>query len=400
MSLKVIYITHYPEYMGANRALFELVCSLRDSKFVDPIVIIPKEGEFNEILEKAGVKTLIYKSFINAYSKSSPLKTIRNLLRLSINHVKNHFFASCLAKELKDSGYQIVHSNSSATNFGALLANKLDIPHIWHFRENWHGHYNVKFLRGYKHQLQFYNKHSTKIIAISKYIYQTFSPLMSVGKISLIYDGMPYKVPIKPKLRNFGKDNPLKICSVGLIHPSKQQHLIIDAINKVIKSGNTNIKLYIVSHISENDPYYKSLLSFIHKNNLENYVIFTGYKPDAAEFIKSMDIGIIASKDEAFGRVTIEYMQAGLLPLGFDSGATPEIINHSANGYLFNSAFDLAELLNNLLKNPDLLFQLKSQAIIDANNFPLSDTTHKVNELYVQTIKNISNEDYRRYRML
>ena len=60
----------------------------------------------------------------------------------------------------------------------------------------------------------------------------------------------------------------------------------------------------------------------------------------------------MASKSEAFGRVTIEYMMANIAVIASNTGANPELIDNQKNGLLYNYN-DYEDLKNKivLLKN-------------------------------------------------
>ena len=61
------------------------------------------------------------------------------------------------------------------------------------------------------------------------------------------------------------------------------------------------------------------------KNAIKN-VFFKGYVKNIVELRKNMDIALICSNMEAFGRVTIEAMYYENFVIGSDSGATKELI--------------------------------------------------------------------------
>ncbi len=59
-------------------------------------------------------------------------------------------------------------------------------------------------------------------------------------------------------------------------------------------------------------------------------------------------VGLMCSESEAFGRVTVEAMRAGLPVCGTDSGGTPEIIEPGVAG-LLSPAGDAGALAVNLM---------------------------------------------------
>jgi hypothetical protein len=75
--------------------------------------------------------------------------------------------------------------------------------------------------------------------------------------------------------------------------------------------------------------------------------------------VKFADVGITPSKREAFGRVTFEYMFAGLPVVGANSGATPELIDDGKTGFIYSkdSASSLASKLLKYAKDKSLIEQ-------------------------------------------
>lgn len=64
-------------------------------------------------------------------------------------------------------------------------------------------------------------------------------------------------------------------------------------------------------------------------------MIFCGMVEDMNSLRAKMDIGIVASSLEAFGRVTIEGMLAHLCMVGCSSGGTKELIKDKVTGLLY-----------------------------------------------------------------
>lgn len=61
----------------------------------------------------------------------------------------------------------------------------------------------------------------------------------------------------------------------------------------------------------------------------------------------------MSSPHEAFGRVTVEYMMAGIPVIGRNGGATPEIIIDNETGLLYNSVQELSDKLKYLIDNKE-----------------------------------------------
>ena len=81
-----------------------------------------------------------------------------------------------------------------------------------------------------------------------------------------------------------------------------------------------------------------------------------GYVTDLSYVYQQSDIVITASMHEGLGRSTIEGMAYEKPVIGFNSGATPELIEDRQRGLLFNipTAIALKEKMKQLHINPEL----------------------------------------------
>jgi glycosyltransferase involved in cell wall biosynthesis len=82
-------------------------------------------------------------------------------------------------------------------------------------------------------------------------------------------------------------------------------------------------------------------------------VIFTGRKENILAVMRTMDILIVASRSESFGRVIIEAMSVNTPVVAVSSGGIPEIIENGINGFLApsNAPEDLISVIRPLLQD-------------------------------------------------
>ena len=57
--MKILFLTHYDNMYGANRALFHLMKGLKQDYGAEPILVIPAEGEMSQALAKLEIETVI-----------------------------------------------------------------------------------------------------------------------------------------------------------------------------------------------------------------------------------------------------------------------------------------------------------------------------------------------------
>lgn len=155
------------------------------------------------------------------------------------------------------------------------------------------------------------------------------------SQIELIYNGIDveqYYLPYQTKFTN-----PVtRIVIVGRITPFKGQMDAIRAIEMLKDRNEKEYKLWIVGlRSTEMNSEEKKIIDYVKKNKLENIIEFIPFTNDVKKILSNCDIGLMCSKKEAFGRVTVEYMMSGLLAIGSDTGGTKEIIKNGVTGLLY-----------------------------------------------------------------
>ncbi|KFI85159.1 glycosyltransferase [Bifidobacterium pullorum subsp. saeculare DSM 6531 = LMG 14934] len=154
----------------------------------------------------------------------------------------------------------------------------------------------------------------------------------------------------------------------------KGQDQAISAVCRLIDKGY-NIRLYIAGDIED-----RSIINEI--DSLHSKYIFTlGRVEDMKSLRKSMDLALVCSRSEAFGRVTIESMLSHLPVIGANAGGTTELIDNNMTGLLYHSGNvdDLARCIELLINDSDLYASIVSNAYNFAKKFTIDRT---FNEIY------------------
>ena len=174
----------------------------------------------------------------------------------------------------------------------------------------------------------------------------------------------------------------------GRIAPGKGQLDAVKAIEQLIKKKKLSIELFIIGN-TEDREYEKKVKLYIKKNHLERYVHIEPYVSDLRQFRKKCDIGLTCSKNEAFGRVTIENQLAGLLVIGADTGGTSEIIKDNETGLLYKEGnyMDLAEKIEYALMHKNEMRAIaRSGKEKAAQDFSIQRLVDQITEIYDQSI--------------
>lgn len=381
--MRILAVTYSRAMFGANRSLLAMMKDLRDRYGVEVEVLMPSvvDGDFAEVLDAEGFTHYEMSMKMWVYPSDISHKKLRSLSA----QVKTYFLSKSIDKLLRHNTYDLIYSNNSTVQYGAILAQKWKVPHIWHVREMGTLHYNIEFSYPIKERISYFKKASA-VIAISDAVADYAKTELCPGaNIKRIYNG----IHLDKKPRIPGQNECVNIVCVGALQPGKGQKELLGAV-KMIQlqyAGSTdNIRINLVG----SGPTEESLREYVKDNGLDGVVEFCGYRSDVRSMLDSMDIGVICSKAEGFGRVTCEYMEASLPVVGTDSGATPELVEDGVNGYLYppGKTDILAERLWALIQDRKRLQSMGQRAYEKVySDFSVTRNTDEMYKVFLSAVK-------------
>jgi glycosyltransferase involved in cell wall biosynthesis len=274
----------------------------------------------------------------------------------------------------------MVHSNVSVIDIGAHIAKKYKIQHIMHLRE-------LDILKGIepvnKKSIKIINENTVKFIAISNAVKRYW---MNIGidqsKIVVIYNGIykDIKTSILKKVKK--NDKMIKIIFAGSSAPHKGHSDLLNAIEILINKKINNFHVYWYGDVTNYSSY---LLTELQKKKLDRYISFLGFNENLFNDMSGYDIGIVCSRAEAFGRITVEYMLSRVFVIASDTGANPEIIDNDITGLLYqqNNSSDLADKMEFIFNNNEKLSEMVDIAYDKAlRKFTSEKNAEEIYQLY------------------
>ena len=357
--MRILFISHYDNLYGANRALLSLMLGLKREGRHEPLLVIPAEGEMTRQLSSAGIEYYICGitqwQAIYREPLSFALKKKKRVKQISeeLHRLYEHF---------KGKNIDLIHSNSSVIGHGAMLAEKLGCKHIWHIREFAREHFGMRYFYPQALVDKYYNA-AERLILISDALKAHYDKLYPSANTVRIYDGV--EIPeadmdevidaavneCRPGSDDKKKDEsdktPCTFIYTGYLFPKKRQLDVLKAAAGLKKKGISGFKVILAG---SGDPAYKKKLEdYIKRKDLKEAELM-GFVEDVPALLEKCDVGIIASEYEGFGLVTVEYMLHFLPVIGRRSGATPEIIKEHTSGYLYNTIKGLKDYMEMLIK--------------------------------------------------
>ena len=184
---------------------------------------------------------------------------------------------------------------------------------------------------------------------------------------------------------------PLRLLLAGRIGDDKGTHTAVEAIGRLVNDHDQrNIHLMIAG--SGRSAYLDYLSEMIQRFGLHDQITMTGWVPRTqlpAIMAESHVLLLPTIIDEAFSRVVLEAMAAGLAVIASDTGGTSEIVQHDRTGLLFPAGDShlLASQIIRLLHDEDLRQQLSraGQEVV-RHQFSLDRMVDEVEDFLMEAV--------------
>lgn len=346
----ILFITHEDDKYGAAKSFMAIVENLDRNKY-NPILVSCKWNAYNKECDKIGIKNYII-PYVRCTTKDDTpgwkcfIKTLRMLWY-------NYIALSKLRSISKKESVELIHTNTSVIDIGMRLSMALNIPHIWHFREFLDADFSQKFLK--QDQIKKINDSGSYVIYISHAVEKHWKNKGIKCPSEVIYNGVEIP-PEVSKIRDVGSGNgKLAIVFSSHITPNKGQDQLVEALH--LMDSNEIQDLYVHFFGTGDKDYLDYLKHKITSYGLNEVVFFKGFANNLKSLLPYYDIGMVCSKAEGFGRVTVEYMLSKLCVIASDTGANIEIVEDGKTGllYKYEDAQNLADKIRTLINDRELL---------------------------------------------
>ncbi|MDE6531341.1 MAG: glycosyltransferase family 4 protein [Lachnospiraceae bacterium] len=379
--MKILFVTYCRAMLGANRSLVQLMIDLREQYDVEPYVLMPtvEDGSLHEELERLKIPYFIHPMKAWVVSEDARLRRLRGIKAC----IENRKYLKEIMDKIVDKGFDLIYSNNSTIQIGADLAKRMKLPHIWHVREYGNKFYHIVFSYTPKAVKAKFDA-AAAVIAVSKgiesYIKESISPS---AKTICIYDGIYSRKTLRS---NWNDDQKLNFCYVGALQDGKNQLELLKAVDTLLREKVTD---FHVTLVGEGKDYEKKLREYCKSNNLDSYVTFAGYCSDVMKLLDEMDVGVICSQNEAYGRVTVEYLLSSMPVIGAKGSGTSEIMRNENTGYLYQGGEvdQLAGYMKKMIMDRALVKEMGQNAYVYAKaNFKNEKTAEQIYQVIKQSM--------------
>lgn len=336
---KILLVFHGSQMeSGGTKSLMDIVQGLYATGRYNFEAVFPYEkGSASDWFEERGLPVYICHYGLLMWDLTQPkVKYVAKFPLFVARHLRSWFEANALAKELDDHDIDIVYTNTSTVLFGGMLGKLLGVKQIWHIREFRILDHRFTYYLGDRRLKRYIARNADQVLTVSQAVKDYHSDVIDPAKVHVTYNSYP-KSFIDPK-HDFNTDRSLNLLLAGDIKPGKGQ---LEALQALAEARAKGLDPGFTIHFAGAEPdhrYSQTVRSFVSQHELQDAVVFHGFVKDMLALREQMDIGLVSSTNEAFGRTMIEGMLSMLAMIGRDSGGTSEQIEPGVTGLLYDGA--------------------------------------------------------------
>lgn len=348
--LRILFVGHSPYFFGAEQSFLTLLEGLDRNRF-EPVVCLPgnvPEGILQTRLRALQIKTHIVESperWVDFSVNCHPLEGL----------AEEAYTVDAYRDIIVQEKIDLVYSNTITKISGALAAKLCGVPHIYHVREILEDHpLSSAFTDATTLKIiSFLSEH---VITNSCFVQRYFNSLSYRDRISTVYNTVEaanFKTERTSRFRQeMGTDDSTPLVGIlGTVHSHKNHEDLINAL-AILKGKGSDAKVVVIGHVIRD--YYDHLVGLIEEHGIKEEVLFVPFRNDIVDIIPDLDVVVVCSLAEPFGRTTIEAMAAGVPVVATDTGASPEIVVDGITGYLvpLHAPKELAEAIEKIISDP------------------------------------------------
>jgi glycosyltransferase involved in cell wall biosynthesis len=333
-----------------------------DRTRIEPFVISPEEGPLEEAIRNLGIPVHLTE-MVHWVSSGNQLAAgwWRRLARFR-RGLSGRIRA--IVEFIGEHAIDVVYTNTVTVVEGALAARIAARPHIWHLREQVSGNSQLAPLLPDFSIPWIVGALSTRVIANSIYLSRAYACHALRGKISVIYNGVDahafdvHRGSSSAIKAEFNIPAGARVGAiVGAVIPRKGQHLLIEAMCRVVPTQPDLVFLIVGQGYPE---HLCQLEDQARRCGIERNLRFTGFRTDIPRLLGGIDLLVIASDQEPFGRTAIEAMAARVPVVATRCGGPEETIIDGVTGLLVpaGDAVSMADAIGTLVSDPGLARRL------------------------------------------
>jgi glycosyltransferase involved in cell wall biosynthesis len=243
--------------------------------------------------------------------------------------------AASIIKIARAVGAEIIHTNMEVLLEGGLAARALSIPHVLHYRGNTMDEPKWVF----DALVAIWTATADQVFCISDSTANIFRKRGKARKVEALHNPIDLSRflpgPAAPEVRAALGAGPTSrlIGTVGRIHPRKDLETFVRAAARIAAEVPDARFAIIGDAEAESELAYRDTVNaLVRASGLTDRLTFAGARRDIADVMRALDVFVLTSRHEGFGRVVAEAMATGRALVVTDEGAPPDLVGRGRFG--------------------------------------------------------------------
>ena len=329
--MKVLYVNHTAEISGGERSLLDLLGGLPGD--VQRHAACPR-GDLYSVLQRVGVT-------------ASPIRGTAGSLRVHPRHTPQALLEMALAagqvrRLARRQASQIVHANSVRAGIVAGLSRSRAAT-IVHVRDC------LPPGAASTATLGLIGATATAVVANSRYTASSLGSRVPAARLHVVHNGIdvqrwdPERIDRARARAALGRagERALLLGVVAQLTPWKGQDTAVQALGVLCREG-VDAHLLLVGSAKFRSPaarydtqgYVRRLERLVAENGLTDRVSWLGERENVAALVRALDVVLLPSWEEPFGRAVLEALALAVPVVATDVGGPREIITDGQEGLL------------------------------------------------------------------
>jgi L-malate glycosyltransferase len=322
--VRVLYVNQTGAVSGAERSLLDLLGALPEE--IEPVMACP-DGPLAEHVRALGVPWRRIPA-TDASFRLHPRHTPRALAELG---------AQAAAVRAAGGGARLVHANTTRAAIAAVAARRLGGPPVVAHVRDW-----VPPGRAAELTLRFVSRGSALTLANSRFA----AGQVTGARVRVVHNPVDARIFVArdrtAARARLGLDDQDEVLAViAQLTPWKGQAEAVEMV-RLLRRERPNLRLLLVGSAKftapgtrfDNAAYARELERAVRDQGLQEHVRLLGEREDVPEIMAALDLLLVPSWREAFGRVAAEAMAVGVPVLATDVGGPAEIVRDGIDGRL------------------------------------------------------------------
>ncbi len=330
--MRVLFVSHTAVVSGAERSLLDLLAGLPDT--VQPLLATPP-GQLQELAHERGVATTAIRGTAGSL-RVHPLHTPKALSEMAIA-------AWQVRRAAARHRAEVVHANSIRGGIVLALARLRGRARIVHVRDCLPpGRVSAATLR-------LLAATATTIVANSEYTAAPLRALAPGAQVEAVYNAVdlrrfdPAAIDRASARARLGEADGRRLLLgvVAQLSPWKGQDTAIEALGALRREG-VDARLLLIGSAKfvaratrfDNEAYVSALHELTAREDVAERVSWLGEREDVPDLMRALDVLLLPSWEEPFGRAVIEAMALEVPVIATDVGGPREIVREGREGLL------------------------------------------------------------------